>query len=259
MLNDYLGLSEFVDGIEIFPVSILQWKEFEPIASEFLLYGYDFVNYRIKPEKEVKHFDLILSLLSREILETQNTKCEIVKRLEKMFNIVTKQKCEFVVNSDGAYVKFDTNLKDNKIEKRIDRDNFDEIRNVIMRQNLIFEPLVVEDEYTQEVIDDMVVARNRTNRGFDFLSMLVYVCCARGLKPKDLQDYTYYQLRCDCEMVQRIEFNESIHAYRSQGAKIDNLDVYKKLSSLSNPNSWDSFFKKIDAQEEEDMKRVMGG
>jgi len=119
--------------------------------------------------------------------------------------------------------------------------------------------LVVEDEYTQKLIDKAVKVRNKTGGNFDFQSMLVYVCNKRNILPSQLANYTYYQLRCDNEMLQRLDFNNGVPVYRSQGAKVDMIEVYKSLDTLSNPNSWDSFFVKEDKQADAEMQRMLGG
>ena len=62
MIKDYLGKSEVVDGIEIFPISVLDWEEFSEVGGKYLLYGYNFINYRLKPHKKMKLFDLVISL-----------------------------------------------------------------------------------------------------------------------------------------------------------------------------------------------------
>lgn len=254
MLRDYLGLSDTSSGVELFPVSILEWEKFSHVANEFLLYDYRFVEFKLKADvNKVKLFDVIMSLLAGDILSANSLKCRQVAKLESMFSIVTKKDCSLSMSDDG---KWFVSVGDTDI---IDRDNFDTIREVIMRQNLIFSPLFVKDKYTQKVIDKAVARRNRCNGDFDFMSMIVFVCNMRGLKPSDMKDYTYYQLRCDSEMCQRIEFNDSIHHYKSQGAKVDALNVYAQLKSLSNPNTWDSFFKKIDSNADSDMMKAMGG
>lgn len=253
MIKDYLGKSETVDGIELFPISVLDWEEFNVVGSKYLLYGYNFINYRLKPQKKMKLFDLIISIVATEVIEKQDTECQAIKDLERMFELVTKRKARLMTDS---YNHWCIEVEDVGI---VNQHNYDAIREVIMRQNLMFEPLIVEDEYTQKVIDKAVKVRNKTGGEFDFQSMLVYVCNKKQLLPSQMGEYTYYQLRCDNEMFQRIDFNESIHVYRAQGAKVDNLNVYKGLETLSNPNSWDKFFVKADKKADEDLQRALGG
>ena len=39
MIKDYLGKSEWVGSIEIFPVSVLEWEEFSNVSGSYLLRG----------------------------------------------------------------------------------------------------------------------------------------------------------------------------------------------------------------------------
>ena len=253
MIKDYLGKSEIVDGIELFPISVLDWEEFSELGNRYLLYGYNFINYKLKPEKRMKLFDLIISIIATEVMEKQDTECMAVQRLERMFELVTKNKATLKTDSRGHW---GVEIGDVGV---INQHNYDAIREVIMRQNLMFEPLLVEDAYTQKVIDKAVKVCNKSGGDFDFQSMLVYVCNRKQILPSQMKDYTYYQLRCDNEMFQRIDFNDSIHPYRAQGAKVDSINTYKALETLSNPNSWDKFFVKQDKKADADLQRALGG
>lgn len=253
MIKDYLGKSEIVDGIELFPISVLDWEEFNEVGAKFLLYGYNFINYRLKPEKKMKLFDLVISLIASEIVEGRDMEGKSIQDLERLFELVTKRPATLKTNKQGHWF---VEIEETGV---INQHNYDAIREVIMRQNLMFEPLIVEDEYTQKVIDKAVKTRNRSGGEFDFHSMLVYVCNKKQILPSQMGDYTYYQLRCDNEMFQRIDFNESIHPYRAQGAKVDSLNVYKGLETLSNPNAWDKFFVKADKKADADLQRALGG
>lgn len=253
MIKDYLGQTEIVDGIELFPISVLDWEEFSEVASKYLLYGYNFINYRLKPEKKMKLFDLVISIIANAVVEGKDYEGKAIRDFERVFELTTKRKATLKMDERSHW---GVEIEDTGI---VNQHNYDAIREVIMRQNLMFEPLIVEDEYTQKVIDKAIKVRNKSGGDFDFQSMLVYVCNKKQILPSQMRDYTYYQLRCDNEMYQRMEFNDSIHAYRSQGAKVDNINTYKELETLSNPNSWDKFFVKADKKADSDLQRVLGG
>lgn len=253
MIKDYLGKSETVDGIELFPISVLEWEEFSEIAHKYLMYGYNFINYRLKPQKKIKLFELVISIIATEVIEAKDVECRAMRDFEHLFELVTKCKATLKADEQGHW---GVEIEDVGI---INIHNYDAIREVIMRQNLMFEPLIVEDGYTQKLIDKAVKVRNSSGGEFDFQSMLVYVCNKKQILPSQLGDYTYYQLRCDNEMYQRMEFNDSIHVYRAQGAKVDSINAYKPLETLSNPNSWDKFFVKADKKADADLQRALGG
>ena len=255
VINNYFGRSEVIDDINIYPLSILDWLDVNEIIRKYLVYGYDFIKYKLKPKNkdDIKLFDLVISIVAEDIIKYNTLNCKSVVELQSVFKYVTKTNCNLELGLDNNWC---IRTEDNKI---INRNNFDKIREVIMQQNLIFEPLLVEDEYTQEIIDEEIMRRNRVAGDFDIVSMIAYVSVKRGITPREMQDYTYFQLRCDNEICQRLEFNESIHHYRSQGAKVDSINMYGGLDCLKNPNSWDSFFKKNDSKADADMMKAMNG
>lgn len=252
MLSDYLGRYEEVCGIKVYPVRLLDWEEFSPLANKFLLYGYDFLWYRTQAEEDTKLFDLIVAIVSSEVLSTEDVNCKSVKDIERLFSISLRK-----------FVKYRLNEKNNQWElltedgNVINRDNYDSIRDVIMRQNLIHEPLIVEDEYSQEIIDNGIKALSKGGGDFSFESMVSYVCCLKGIDAKELDDYSYYRLRCDIEMLQRVETNRAIHIYRSQGAKASTINEFKGFECKKNPYSWEALFTKYDSREDDKMAQFM--
>lgn len=252
MLNDYLGRYEEVGGIKIHPVKLLEWEEFSVVSNKYLLYGYDFLWYRTEADEDAKLFDLIVALVSSEVLATEDIGCQAVKDLEKLFSIVTRKFVKYRLNEANSQWEIIT--EDGEV---INRDNYDDIRDVIMRQNIIHEPLIVEDEYSQEIIDKGIKALSGGKKDFSFESMVAYVCCFKGIDSKELDDYSYYRLRCDVEMLQRIETNRAIHIYRSQGAKANVINEFKAFECHKNPYSWEALFT-LDKGDAE-MQKMMAG
>lgn len=253
MLKDYLGQCEDVGGIKVYPVRVLDWEEFNKYSSQFLLYGYDFLEFRIKASSETKLFDLMTSIITNDILTDTNKKFKKLKDFEKMFSIILRTECVMVVEkSDGQWW-----LSFNDGNGRIDRNNYDEIREVVLRQNLIYEPLIVEDELSQEIIDDGIKAMSKGGAKTDLESMIAYVCNLKGINASEMSDYSYYRLRCDVEMWQRIETNRAIHIYKSQGAKCNTINEFKEFECHKNPYSWEALFEKDKGDGE--MAKMMAG
>ena len=252
MLKDYLGNYDEVGGIKLYPVRLLDWEEFSPLANKFLLYGYDFLYFRTGATEETKLFDLIIAFVSGEVIQTESLECESIKDLERMFSIVLRKEMKFSLNSDSTLWGLKSEDGD-----FINRNNYDEIREIIMRQNLLHEPLIVEDEYSQEIIDNGIKAMSKGNGEFSFESMVSYVCCLKGIDSKELDDYSYYRLRCDVEMLQRVETNRAIHIYRSQGAKATTINEFKGFECKKNPYSWEALFTKYDSREDDKMAQFM--
>lgn len=253
MLKDYLGQFEEVDGIKLYPVRVLDWEEFQPLSSKFLLYGYDFLDYRLYADEDTTLFDLMVSIISNDILNGSKEKHIVLTEFERMFSIITREECHMMVNNKKG--KWWLEFVENGEKKIIDSDNFDDIRDVVMRQNLIHEPLIVEDELSQKIIDDGIRALSSGGRSSDLESMIAYVCNLKGINASEMIEYSYYRLRCDVEMWQRIETNRAIHIYRSQGAKVNTVNEFKEFECHKNPYSWDALFEKDKGDSE--MRNMM--
>ena len=255
MLKDYLGRYEEVGGIKLYPVRVLDWEEFQPLSSQFLLYGYDFLDYRLGADENTLLFDLMISIITNDILNGSREQCQALKNFERMFSIVVRNKCELMLDKSGNdwWIEFE----DDGEKKKINRGNYDELRDVIMRQNLIHEPLIVEDKYSQELIDKQIQTLSRGGSKSDLESMIAYVCNLKGIDANEMSDYSYYRLRCDVEMWQRIETNRAIHIYRSQGAKVNTINEFKEFDCHKNPFGWDSLFQKDEGDSE--MQKMVAG
>ncbi len=251
-LDNYFGRSFMVGDVELFPITIFDWMEFEALARKYLLYGESFIECKLqKNTEDVGVFDVLMSLIAKDVLDNQSIECNSVFEVERMLSIITKQEVKFTLAKDKENWHFKTD------SFTIDRNNYPIIRKVILNQNIVHEPLLVKNEKTQAIIDRSIkVMRGKSE--FDFHSMLIYVSNKKGLSPKQLQEYTYYQLCCDNEMLQRIDESDYIHTYRSQGAKVDVPNVYKRMSCLDNPHSIDKLFKRVNPQQEVSEFRTGG-
>lgn len=252
MLKDYLGMSDEVKGVKLFPVKVLQWEEFLEVAQLFLPHGYDFLKHRLKASPEVKLFDFLIAIIMDEIITSNNGSHSLLLDFQKLLEIITRQKVTGQVNLKTCDLWFE--LEDGT---RIDRDNYDEIRQVVMRQNLIFEPIIAPDEYSQKLIDNAIAVLSKKGTPSDLEAMICAVCNCKGVSASEMENYTYYQLRADFEMSQRLDYSRAIHVYRSQGATIDPPNIAEELSIHENPYGRERLFKRSDRKDDERLQSMM--
>lgn len=254
MIRDYLYLPEEVAGIGlIYPISILEWDEFSKLAQRFLLIGYDHLKYRLKIKEEVKLMDFLIALCLNSDNEDERVKnLESFKRLVEM---TTRKEVRFMFDKISKEWFFFLDETENGLQ--INRHNFDTFREIVMRQNLLFEPMVAPNEFAQQVLDEAIERMNRKGTPVDLESMLAVVSVMRGLTPDQLANYSYYQLRADYEVFQRIESNRIIHLYRCQGGKGDDIEMVAPLSIHENPYGFERLFDKVDAQREEKLQKML--
>ena len=252
MIKDYLNLPEKIDGVgSIHPVSILEWEEFYVLAQRFLLFSYDYLNYRLNLP-DLTMFEFLIALLLQS--ENSDDRVKLLTDFQRLFEIVLKEPINSFFNpSTGEWV-----LKVGETGT-IDKHNFDHIKEVIMRQNLLYEPLTVKDENAQKFINEHFERLSRKGEPTELESMLAYVSLFKGITPDQFQTYTYYQLRVDFEVAQKMDNNLYIHMYRTQGAKAEPCHVTGKLEVHESPYSMDKIFNKVDGRQDQQLQKMMSG
>ena len=252
MIKDYLNLPEKIEGVgSIHPVSILEWEEFYELAQQFLLFSYDYLKYRLNLTN-IKMFDFLIAILFQST--ESDERVERLTDLQRLFEIVFKEPVNSFFNpATGEWLM--------KVGETgaIHKNNFDQVKSIILRQNLLYEPLTVQDENAQKFINEHFERLSRKGEPPELESMLAYVSLYKGVTPEQFQTYTYYQLRVDFEVAQKMDNNLYIHMYRTQGAKAEPCHVTGKLDVHESPYSIDKIFNKVDGKQDQQLQKMMSG
>lgn len=254
MIRDYLYLPEEIEGIgNVYPISILDWEAFSRLANRFLLFGRDHLKYRLKIDDGVSLLDFIIAVCLNS--DNENERIQNLTDFKRLIDMTTRKESRFMFDKQSQEWFFFLDESDEGLQ--INRHNFDRFREVVMRQNLLFEPVVAPNEMAQQVLDEAIERMNRRGTPVDLESMLAVVSVMRGLTPDQLANYSYYQLRADYEVFQRIESHRIIHLYRCQGGKGDDIELVAPLSIHENPYGFERLFNKVDADKESKLQKML--
>lgn len=254
MIKDYLNQPEEVAGIGyIYPISVLEWEQFSLLAQRFLMIGYDHIKYRLQLKEEIKLMDFLIALCLNS--EDEAVRIKNLEDFKTLIEMTVRKSVRFMY--DKVSKEWFFFLDEEGDEHQINRHNFDDYRKIVMRQNLLFEPLVAPNPMAQQVIDDAIMRMNKKGSPVDLESMIALVSVVRGLTPDLLAGYSYYQLRADFEVAQRIENNRIIHLYRCQGGKGNDIELVAPLSINENPYGFDKLFEKVDAEREQKLQKML--
>lgn len=246
-----MNLPDEVDGLTgIYPVSILEWEEFRELAQRFLLYSYDFLKYRMKIKTEMKMFDFIIAMILQS--ETEDERVKHMEDFQKLIGITTRCEAKLFFNPQSGEWVF-------KIGEHgeLTKHNFDDYKAVVLRQNLLFEPLTAPNEIAQKVIDDAIARMSKKGSPVSLEAMIAVVSVTRCLTPDQFKHYSYYQLRADYEVAQRIETNRIIHLYRCQGGNGEPVELVSDLTIHQNPYGFEALFNKVDTEKDKALKKAL--
>lgn len=251
LLTNYFGKPQMLEGVgEVYPISVLEWETFRPLAERFLLISYDLLQKRFKVSKDVKLLDALIQMVLS--CENESDRTFHFKQLEQLFSLTLHVPIKgYYDTKENQWLFLDSSQK-----VCLHRENYDAWRTIVMNQNLLYEPLIVEDERVQSDIDKAFL-RMESKEESSIESILAYVSCFKGMKPTDLADYTYYQLRCDYEMCQRMDLSNASHLYLAQGGKGTVPSIASPLSIHENPFSIDKIFKKVSADRDGQLNNLM--
>ena len=230
----------------IYPVKLLEWDRFILLASKFLMTSDLFLRRRLELSEQIKLFDFI----TVNAIVNSSDGYSGLNDIAEAFSIVFRKEVKVGLRGKAKNQEVYFSVAKMGI---IDRNNYDEVRKVIMEQNLMFDPIVAKDEKSQKIIDRGIERLRSGNPEVDIESMIVAVSIFKEI---DLNNLTYYQLRADFEMISRIETNRAIPIYRANGADVEPMNLTQELSIHKNPYGADVLFRKRNDAETMDMLKL---
>ena len=249
----YMGFDVPCGGLSVSPkpVRLMDWEKFIPVAYEMLRLNNELLRKRLKLDESVLLYDYVLDYMikmSEERFGQEGSFALVL--ISSVFSLCYRLPVEPMLQKKDGDVNLVFKIGDND-EDLITRDNYEEIRAMIMEQNLIFEPIVAPDKKSQDIID-RAIERKRgsgSNVETNIESMIILVSKSRPVT----EDYTYYQLQADYEMVLRLEQSRAIPTYRAVGADIDPIELGAILSIHEDPYSFEKMFRRNDRSKDAEI------
>ena len=249
----YMGFDVPCGGLSVSPkpVRLMDWEKFIPVAYEMLRLNNELLRKRLKLDESILLYDYVLDYMikmSEERFGQEGSFALVL--ISSVFSLCYRLPVEPMVQKKDGEVNLVFKIGDND-EDLITRDNYEEIRAMIMEQNLIFEPIIAPNKKSQDIIDKAIERKRSSGSNVEtnLESMIILVSKSRPIT----EDYTYYQLQADYEMVLQLEQSRAIPTYRAVGADIDPIELGVILSIHEDPYSFEKMFRKNDRSKDAEM------
>ena len=249
----YMGFDVPCGGLSVCPkpVRLMDWEKFIPVAYEMLRLNNELLRKRLKLDESILLYDYVLDYMikmAEERFGQEGTFALVL--MSSIFSLCYRLPVEPMLQKKDGEAHLVFKIGDND-EDLITRDNYEEIRAMIMEQNLIFEPIIAPNQKSQDAIDKAIERKKNSGSNVEtnIESMIILVSKSRPVT----EDYTYYQLQADYEMTLRLEQSRAIPIYRSVGADIDPIELGAILSIHDDPYSFEKMFRKNDRSKDNEM------
>ena len=220
MLKHIFAQPENVCGIDIYPVRLIDYDKFIE-CSKFL--------YISKKNFNTTSYSLyeLLFMTHDQLGMTMQT---LIANMEKTFQIVTRRDVVF------------THTTGFKVDgKTIIASNYEEIRRIIMIQNLMFEPKVYKNPLVQEWANKVITCKQKNGTKVTMEDMVTTVKSYQGLTYDQLQNETIYQLYADFYRVCMIMQFEQASLFATVSSEKMNIQYFAENIDLFK-NPYDSLF-----------------
>ncbi|MGG1663092.1 hypothetical protein [Brevibacillus sp. NRS-1366] len=221
-LNHILGLPQYVEGVgEIHPVLIKEYDSFQECS-----YPLYYSKAHFKGMDEYPLLDLI-------VFGTGDNK--ITSNLENLFSLVLRKQVYF----DSTDTHYGFVIEE---DKAISSSNYDLIRTVIMKQNILFEQKVYDNPLVQQWAEKVMKAKSKNAAKIGAEEMLSTVSVFKGASYDTLAEQTYYQLYADFLRINKFKaYDTSIQTALTVGSKDVKIENFAEEVNMYN-NPYDDLF-----------------
>ena len=274
-------------GLNVYPIKIIEYEKFKKLAAKYIILNIKQLNNHRKQNKlqelqvdelydyiillieNNENYKLLLNHINKlnELNEKQRE--EILNNIgylrdvmlnknviEKNINQYSHEEfCELIELSVRKKVIYNPQLKsfeiysdDNELESVINKLNFNEFREIVMNQNLLYEPIIAPTKQAQKYIDAKL---SNTNGVESDLEAIVAFVCTNSMSA-DINNYTYYRLMADFYSLMKQLSRSDMICYSAGGMTQKNgkpLDIPNIIDKLGiNNNPYENIFKEVNTE-----------
>ncbi len=217
---------EHVEGLgEIHPIKLKDYDEFVQYATVLQVSK---KTMKLDEDDSIANFDLLLGCIAQDE--------SILYFVTGLLNLVTGKHFHFSTEDDRVV------FTDTDYSVKLSYDNYDQFRDIVMRQNLIFEKKVYKNKHLQEWAEMALKERSKNSIKVTTEDMITTVHAFTGTSFEVIENYTIYQLKAVFERVSKIkDYDTSIQARLAGNDKADVQPYMGELNMFKNP--YDDLFK----------------
>lgn len=245
LLGECCSLGKF----NVYPIRVKDWNVFQKYTHYLLLSK---KHYKLSENDSLLE-QIVISTVERykdivpKEMNEQHITMLVINDLCNMFSMITHRKdiqCRydngfcFITNEDGVL---------------IDDSNFDIFRKIVLKQNILFEPIIYESEFKRKWAEKVKKGKEKNNKGLGLREIINIVRCELKISYEDISNENILQLFTDFSRISNTKNFDALNllktTYGVDLSKIPNVDYQEPIMDklLRNPEL--SYFKDFDGEE----------
>jgi hypothetical protein len=220
------GLPQQVEGIgDVYPIKIKDQDEFNRYA--YLLQITE-KHFDEEIRKELSFFELVIAFMGEDEQLVINFMYLLKMTTKKDFVLSVTEKGEPIfVDDQGHYLS---------------KENFNEYRDTVMKQNLVFEDRVFKDPRVKEWANKVLASRRKNSVDMDMEDKASVIHVMVGTPFEQIGEYTIYQFEEVFSRILKIEDYRKVIQFMCAGDDKSKLEPFmEKINLYKHP--YDDVFK----------------
>lgn len=245
-----------LNNIKLYPIKVIDWEYFQKYIP-YLTYSKEhYEHFGIKNIDSLLKAIIIQDVSSKlKLINTSTENIDTIKKILiketldnfcELFKMITRQ--EFDI--DYEQLKNDKYSFKNKEGQIIDDGNFNTIRQIILKQNLLFEPIIYESKFKQQWAESVKRGRAKKSKNISLADIISIVREGLGITYKEISELNIFQLIVDYQRLQNTKSYDTLTILRTtygiDHTKLQNVDYSDPIIEKLMRNPELDYFKDFD-------------
>lgn len=232
-----------INNVKLYPIQVKYWNRFQNYIPLFM---FSKEHYKLEDDKQLLRFIITIHSTSKETKRADSILLEnILSKFCDAFNIVSRcNDFKYDIRDDDFIFESKSN---NCI---IDKNNFNIIRQIILKQNLQFEPIIYESEFKRMWAEKVKRGKMKKNEGLSISEIINFVRCGLYISYKEISEMNIFQLYSDFRRINNNKEFDTISllktTYGIEWDKLPNVNYTEKIFDQLMRNPELDYFKDLD-------------
>lgn len=196
---------------KIYPILVKDYKKFQKYVRYLML-----SEKHLNLSEDVKLLDGIIIMMSGAMCKNPSDSKELnskalitLNELSELLSIITKKKVSFTENRLGY------SFKDSTGEVNINSDNFDTLRQIVLKMCLIKEPKVFKDKLTQKWYEKALIAKRKKSPEITMEDIIITISQDMKMSFNEIAELNIFQLYSYYYRINHVENYKAITIFRT--------------------------------------------